>query len=176
MNKEQQNTLEGLKTAIQMEKDGKKFYLQASRISRNEMGKKLLESLSVEEDYHRSKFEEIYAAIKKEMNWPEVEFQPEGGDRLQTIFSGETGVIDADKESLSTEIDTVQEAMDKESETREFYLNQAEKAEYPPEKEFYDKLAAEERKHFLALLDYFEYLKDPAAWFVEKEHPILDGG
>ncbi|GAH21770.1 unnamed protein product, partial [marine sediment metagenome] len=28
----------------------------------------------------------------------------------------------------------------------------------------------------LVLLDYYEYLKDPAGWFVRKEHPSLDGG
>ena len=25
------------------------------------------------------------------------------------------------------------------------------------------------------LIDYLEYLADPAAWFVEKEHPSFDG-
>jgi hypothetical protein len=36
-------------------------------------------------------------------------------------------------------------------------------------------VASEEKEHYLILLDYFEYLKDPAAWFVQKEHPSLDG-
>ncbi|GAI26187.1 unnamed protein product, partial [marine sediment metagenome] len=42
--------------------------------------------------------------------------------------------------------------------------------------DFYETLAAEEREHHLILLDYYEYLKDPAGWFVKKEHPSLDGG
>ena len=50
---EKENTLEGLRVAVQMEVDGKEFYLKASRESSNEMGRKLLESLSVEEDQHR---------------------------------------------------------------------------------------------------------------------------
>ena len=33
-----------------------------------------------------------------------------------------------------------------------------------------------EKEHQLVLLDYYEYLKDPAGWFVKKEHPSLDGG
>lgn len=175
MTQEQKTTLKALKTAIQMEIDGKKFYLQASRKSRNEMGKKLMESLSSEEDCHRRKFEEIYAALEKENGWPEVRLENEDREKLETVFSHETGVINAEKESLTSEINTVQEAMDMESESREFYLQRAGKAEYPPEKEFYEILAGEERRHFLALLDYFEYLKDPAAWFIDKEHPLLDG-
>jgi len=30
--------------------------------------------------------------------------------------------------------------------------------------------------HELALIDYYDYLSDPAGWFVKKEHPSLDGG
>ncbi|MCK4722939.1 MAG: hypothetical protein KAT75_06530 [Dehalococcoidia bacterium] len=37
-------------------------------------------------------------------------------------------------------------------------------------------LATEERGHYLTLLDYREYLSDPAGWFVTQEHPSLDGG
>jgi len=37
-------------------------------------------------------------------------------------------------------------------------------------------LAQEEREHELALLDYHDYLSDPAGWFVKSEHSSLDGG
>ena len=53
MAKEQDKTLGALQTAIQMEIDGKEFYLKASRASNNELGKKLLRSLASEEDIHR---------------------------------------------------------------------------------------------------------------------------
>jgi len=36
---EQNKTLDGLKTAIQMEIDGKKYYLKASQASGNQLGK-----------------------------------------------------------------------------------------------------------------------------------------
>ena len=49
-------------------------------------------------------------------------------------------------------------------------------ATYGAERDFYETLAAEEREHYLILLDYYEYLKDPAGWFVKGEHPSLDGG
>jgi len=41
--------------------------------------------------------------------------------------------------------------------------------------EFYEAVAAEEQVHHQVLLDYKEYLSDPAAWFVKSEHPSLDG-
>jgi rubrerythrin len=175
MTQEQEKTLEALKTAIQMEIDGKEFYLKTSHESKNEMGRKLLETLSKEEDYHRRKFEEIYAAIENRMGWPKTDFEPDGGKQLRTIFSEMMHEISTEKETLQTEIDTVQKAMDMESASRDFYNRQRENSVHIAEKQFYEQIADEERQHFLVLLDYFEYLKDPAAWFVEKEHPSLNG-
>jgi rubrerythrin len=57
MAKEQDVTLAALKTSIQMEIDGKEFYIRSSQTSANEMGKKLLKQLSNEEDIHRKVFE-----------------------------------------------------------------------------------------------------------------------
>ena len=176
MTQQQEKTLEALKAAIQMEIDGKEFYLKASSESKNEMGRKLLQTLSKEEDYHRRKFEEIYAVIKKKMGWPKIESETPGGKQLRTVFSEMMTRISTDKETLQTEIDTVQKAMEMESASRDFYNRQRENSIHIAEKQFYETIADEERHHFLVLLDYFEYLKDPAAWFVEKEHPSLDGG
>ncbi|GAI01022.1 unnamed protein product, partial [marine sediment metagenome] len=44
------------------------------------------------------------------------------------------------------------------------------------EREFYEALAIQEKEHHLILLDYYEFLKNPAAWFVSKEHPSPDAG
>jgi rubrerythrin len=176
MTQEREKTMEALRTAIQMEIDGKEFYLKASSQSKNEMGKKLLENLSAEEDYHMRKFQEIYGLIEQKMGWPKADFQPDGGKKLRTIFSESIAQMSMKKEALPDEIDTVQKAMDMESATREFYVRQRENSVHLAEKQFYEMVANEEREHFLILLDYFEYLKNPAAWFVEKEHPSLDGG
>ncbi len=59
METEQDKILEALQIAIQMEIDGKEYYLKASQESSSELGKKLLASLAAEEDIHRQKFEEI---------------------------------------------------------------------------------------------------------------------
>ena len=175
MSTDREKTIEGLKTAIQMEIDGKEFYLKASRESKNNLGKKLLESLALQEDYHRKKFEEIYLTIEKNMGWPHVDFVPDKGKTLRTIFSDAMERPTTEKEALHSEIDTIQKAMDMESEARDFYKKRASNTTLAAEKQFYSLVADEEREHFLVLLDYFEYLKDPAGWFVEKEHPSLDG-
>ena len=173
---EQDKTLDTLQIAIRMETDGKEYYLKTSRESNNELGKKLLESLATEEDIHRQKFEEIYNAIRSRKAWPVSDFQPDGGKRLRTIFAKTTEEMGSNIKSLTTELDAVQTAMSMENKTYDFYKSQGGSATYNAERDFYETLAAEEREHHLILLDYFEYLKDPAGWFVSKEHPSLDGG
>jgi len=176
MKAEQDRTVQALQAAIQMEIDGKEYYLKASRESGNELGKKLLESLASEEDVHRQKFEEIYNAIRIRKAWPETNFQPNKGKRLRTIFAEAIEVMGSSISAPATELNAVKVAMDMENKTYDYYKNQSQTATYDTEKGFYQALAGEEREHYLVLLDYYEYLKDPASWFVKKEHPSLDGG
>ena len=175
MNTEKDKTLEGLKIAIQMEIDGKEYYLQTSQEVTNELGKKLLRSLAAEEDVHRHKFEEIYNAIRNNRDWPVTDFQPDGGKRLRTIFAMTASETDARIKNRKTELDAIQTAMEMEGKTYDFYQSQGKAASYDAERKFYQLLAAEEREHNLILLDYYEYVKDPAGWFINKEHSSLDG-
>ncbi len=176
MKTEQDKTLEVLKIAVQMEIDGKEYYMKASRKSSNELGKKLLSSLADEEDIHRRRFEEIYDAIRNGRAWPVTDFQPGRGRRLRTVFATAIGEVGTGVEAPDTELDAVQTAMDMENKTYDFYQNRVKDATHDAERDFYQALAAEEREHHMVLLDYYEYLKDPAGWFVTKEHPSLDGG
>ena len=169
-------TLKALKTAIQMEIDGKEFYLEASESSKNELGKKLLKQLASEEDIHRKVFEDIYKDISAKKGWPTGKLQTDGGKGLRTIFSSAMEGMDKDVKTIPTELDAVQEAMEMENKTYDFYKSRIGKAAYDAEKQFYEALSFQEEEHFKVLLDYYEFLKSPEAWFVQKEHPSLDGG
>jgi rubrerythrin len=173
---EQDRTLKALQTAIQMEIDGKEYYLKASQQSGNELGRKLLKTLAAEEDNHRQVFKRIYNTIRRERDWPKTDFQPDGGRSLRTIFAQAAGKTGPKAKAPDSELNAVKTAMDMENKTHDFYQQQEKLALYGAERDFYNTLAAVEKEHHLILLDYYEYLKDPAAWFVEKEHPSLDGG
>lgn len=176
MENEQVKTLEGLQYAIQMEVDGKEYYQKASQESGNKLGKQLFQWLSAEEDKHRQRFEAIYNAIKNKEAWPEVAIQSQRGERLGTLFSRALEAADANVKDVPAELHAIDKAMDIENKTHSFYKLQGEKAAYDAEKKFYGSLAAEERGHYLTLVDYREYLIDPAGWFRKAEHHSLDGG
>ena len=172
----QEKTTQALQYAIQMEIDGKAFYLKASRESGNELGRKLLESLAAQEDYHRQKFEQIYENIRKSRNWPVVDFKPDGGKTLRTIFAVEISKPTSEIKVAQTELDAVQKAMQMEDKSYDFYHDRYEQVGPGAERDFFETIAAEEREHKLVLLDYYEFLQNPAGWFVKAEHPSLDGG
>ena len=172
----QARTMKALQTAIQMEIDGKEYYLKASQQSGNELGKKLLQNLAAEEDVHRQVFERIYQSIRREKGWPATDFQPDGGSKLRTLFAQASSQIGAKTRADGSELDAVKKAMDMENESYDFYQQQEKLAADDAEREFYQALSAQEKEHHLILLDYYEYLKDPGSWFVEKEHHSLDGG
>ena len=176
MKDEYGKTLEAIQFAIQMEIDGKAYYQKASRETGNKVGRELFDWLAGEEDKHRQRFEEIYNIIKNQKAWPEVDIQPHKGDILNTLFSEAMKSVGPNVKAASTELDTIDKAMEMENKTEKFYSSCGGEAVYDAEKKLYMSLAAEERGHYLALVDYREYLVDPAGWFRKVEHHSLDGG
>ncbi len=176
MSNEQDTTLEALQIALKMEIDGKAFYLKASQVSQNELGKQLLKKLAGEEDAHRVVFQNIYNAIKAKKGWPNVKYQGDGGQGLRTIFAEAMEGMDKNKKSLAAEMDTIKIAMDMENKTYDFYKSRSAKTAYDTEKQLYESIAMQESEHHRVLLDYYEFLHDPAQWYVKTEHTSVDGG
>lgn len=172
MENEQNRALEAVKIAIQMEIDGKQYYLKAGQSSNDALGKKLFQQLAEEEDQHREKFEEIFHALEKQKAWPTVDFKPQNRKAVKTLFASASESV---KPSAS-ELEAVRNAMTMENKTRDFYQEQAKKATFTAEKTYYDLLVQEESVHHALLLDYFEYINNPAGYFTIKERHSLDGG
>jgi hypothetical protein len=171
----QEKTMQALQYAIQMEIDGKELYLKASHESGNELGKKLMTSLAQQEDYHRRKFEQIYEAIRKFSKWPVVDFKQDSGKILRTIFADETTNPTTAIKVAQSEIDAVQKAMQIEDKSYDLYHQRFGQVAKGAERDFYETISNEERQHKLVLLDYYEFLHDPAEWYVKAEHHSLDG-
>lgn len=176
MEEEQAKTLEALKFAVQMEIDGKEYYQKANQESANKLGKDLFQWLAAEEDKHRQRFEEVYEVIRNKKSWSEVNIKPESGENIKTLFSKARETAAPEIEEVTAELNAISGAMDMENKSHTFYKLQGEKATYDAERKFYETLAAEERGHYLTLIDYREYLIDPAGWFRQMEHHSLDGG
>ena len=175
MENEQAKTIKVLQLAVQMEEDGKKFYQKASRKSSNKLAKELFRHLANEEDVHRKKFVEIYKALKRGQNWPEVGAPSAKGEKIKSLFAEATKALGRTFKVAESELEAIKIAMDMEVRSYNLYHSRSAESTLPVEKQFYKTLAGEERGHHLALLDSYEYLSDPAGWFTKKEHWSLDG-
>jgi rubrerythrin len=175
MEKEQARTLELLQLAVRMETDGKEFYQKASRKSSNKLAKELFHHLANEEDVHRKKFVEIYEALRRGRNWPEVEPPSDKGKKIKSLFAEATKALGSTFEVAESELRAIKIAIDMEVKSYNLYHSRSKESTLPVEKRFYETLAGEERGHHLTLLDSYEYLSDPAGWFTKKEHWSLDG-
>jgi rubrerythrin len=176
MDTEQLKTVEGLKLAIQIEIDGKKYYEEAAEKSASALGKQVFEWLAGEEDKHRNRFEQIYEAIRNRKDWPRIVIEPGGENRARRVFLEAARENPAEMTDNSIEQDIIINALDMEDKTFNLYTERSKSAKSDAERNFYDALAAEERGHFLALTDYREYLIDPAGYFTRTERHSLDGG
>ena len=172
---EQQETLNILSKAIQMEIDGKQFYLKASRSSGNVLGEKLLKSLADAEDVHRKQFEAIYTSISNKKGWPKVIMETGKNEPLKNLFKQAIAEIGKSIKPAGNELKDVDMAMDMENKSYDYYTAMLKNASHETEKSFLNALAAEEREHYLLLLDYHEFLSDPENYFTTREHHSLDG-
>ncbi len=73
------------------------------------------------------------------------------------------------------EIEAAGKAIEMEIKSRDYYKNRAEKSPSDIERKFFTSISAEEQGHYLALIDYKEYISDPDGWFTRTEHHLLDG-
>ena len=175
MENEQAKTIEVLQLAVRMEVDGKKFYQKASKKSSNKLAKELFRQLASEEDDHRKKVVEIYEALRRGRNWPDVEPPSEKGKRIKSLFAEATKALGSTFKVAESEFEAIKIAMDMEVKSYNLYYSRSKESTLPVEKQFYQTLAGEERGHHLALLDSYEYLSDPTGWFTKTEHWSLDG-
>jgi rubrerythrin len=175
MSSEQEATFSGLQTAIQMEIDGKEFYLKSSKAIRNEPGTKLFQTLAAEEDIHQRVFTEIYNKLKSKQKWPDVKTPAHDTNKLPTVFKAAIEKLGKDHITMKAELDAVKTGMEMENKTLDFYKNRSAKAGFSAEKQLYDSFAGQESEHFRLLQDYYEFLTSPADYFKKTEHTMMDG-
>jgi rubrerythrin len=173
--KDEASLIDAAEFAIQMELDGKKYYLAAGKESNNNLGKELFSWLAAQEDRHRKRFENIYHSLIEKKGWPAEQLLPDRASRPATVFSESIRDIGSKLNATKVEVEAVEKAIEMEIKSRDFYKKQADAVESEIVKKFLTTVSAEEQGHYLALIDYKEYMSDPVDWFTRTEHHLLDG-
>src|SRR4030042_1409602 len=160
----QEYMLKALKDAVQMEVEGRQFYLEAAKKVKSEGVREIMEYLAEAEVYHIKKFNEIYQSLEKDPSWTEslAAFTPPKHEPYVCVMAMTKDTQGAggkdDLEALRTGIKMEECSID-------YYTKLAKEIANPLARRFLMSVAHEERGHLLALQDMHNYLSDPADWF-----------
>lgn len=168
--------VELLRNAFDLEANSKRFYTYASDVTNNPSGKRMFLKLAADEDGHMEAFEEIITAITGNADWKEV--VEEQGRTLPP-----SGIVESFKASVETWIgnkksadDTsaLRMAMELERRAIKLFEGMARDAQDPQVKELAERLAEEERYHYDLLQAQHDNILNVGIWMDSAEFQ-MDG-
>ncbi|MBD3403025.1 hypothetical protein GF420_09020 [candidate division GN15 bacterium] len=145
--------------AMQMELDGRQFYLNGAENTNNPGLKKIFKQLADEEHRHYHVFKRL-----KEGEVADAISEMKGsGDTLTLTKSLFEEMAESGKTTLpgESEKDVWTEARTIEEKSVQMYADEAEKQSDPERKNLLNKLADEERTHIYLIDNILTFLKDP---------------
>jgi len=147
--------------AMQMEKDGEIYYRELSAQTKNKGIENILTRLADAEVIHYN----IFQAMKR--NEEILEIDSKSLEDIKNIFARLKE--DGQSEGASTQVVLYRKAQDLEKKTRDFYLEKAEESKDKIEKAIFQKVANEEKKHYLILGNIIDFVEKPDTWLENPE-------
>ncbi len=176
MAEESQGSLEMLKTALEMEKKGEKYYAEAAEKTQNPMGQEIWKMLRSDELVHMNRIKKIYESISGGQPWSEELFaEATQHTDLNQVFGNLTKKHGKDIKADTPDLKAIDVGIDLELNAINYYEKHLTGAQDPMERKFLNRMIDEEKSHYLALSDMKMYLIDPVGWFRDKESTHLDG-
>jgi rubrerythrin len=172
--KVQEYMLKALKDAVQMEVEGRQFYLEAAKKVKSPGVREIMEYLAESEKYHIEKFNQVYHSLEKDPSWNETiaAFKPPHHEPYVCVMAmtkDEQGTGgDDDLQALKTGIRMEECSID-------YYTKLAKETNNPLARRFFMSVAHEERGHYLTLMDMHNYLTLPEDWFYVTQMSNVDG-
>lgn len=166
--------IQALKDAVQMELEGQQFYRQSAQAAKTPGVRQIFEYLAEQETYHIDKIQEIYRALEKDPQWSEALAHFAQPHERRNVFA-EVLTNEAMGKGTADELDALRIGMEMEEKSVAYYNKLAREATGPLERRFFLSLVNEEREHFLTLLDFHNFIADPADWFFISEMAHVDG-
>lgn len=156
--------------ALQMEKDGEKFYSELAKNSQVDGIRTILIMLAGEEVKHYN----TIALLKKQAGYPPA-LETDVLGNVRNIFwrmKDEKAEVRFD----SSELESYRKARDVEDMSRKFYLDKAAETQQEDEKQIFFSLASEEEKHLRIMENIVEFVArpEPGFWLENAEWHHLE--
>ncbi len=155
------------KYAMQMEVDGRDFYLDLAGKTNNKGLKNILTMMADSEAKH-------YNVILDMQNNDKTEFSAD-----TEVLTNVKNIFMKMKEEKDFDVDISQaefykKALKVEADSQKFYLERADEEKDPHRKEIFQELAEEEKKHCVLLENIIGFVSQPADWLENPEWYHLD--
>mgnify|MGYP001311600587 FL=1 len=155
------------KYAMQMEVDGRDFYLDMMKKTNNKGLKNILTMMADSEAKHYNVILDMQRNDKTEFS-----VDTEVLTNVKNIFMKMKEEKDIDVDVSQAEF--YKKALKTEADARKFYLERADEEEDSHRKEIFLNLAEEERKHCVLLENMIGFVSQPADWLENPEWYHLD--
>ena len=176
MNTDFKNQQEALSMAIEMEKEGRDFYLKTADKSADQMTREVFEFLANEELKHIEAIKTFYdneiAGEKTDIDKVLPDQTPEvARQAIFNLFKGLEQKVPSDKPDM----EAYAFARDFEKNGEKFYRQAAAKATDAEVKKLFEFLVEEELRHFQMIDDSMAFLENPEEWFHRQEKWHVEG-
>jgi rubrerythrin len=157
------DTLDAIKTAIQMEKDGYAFYKKAAAQTSSNMGKTIFESLSQDELNHLDVFQKIFEnkISKYEFNTLKESSKKYESINIYPKDLKEVAGINPD----TNELDALKMGLDSEKAAIDYYTKIKDASSSNEVKEIIDIIIEQEKNHYQILQSEFTHLSSTGYWY-----------
>jgi rubrerythrin len=161
-----------IEAAIQLERDGREFYMGVAGKSSSDLARQMFESLADDELIHiewiekmLSPDEEVATATKKRTY-----------ERLSGIFADVPDSVRQGAASSEDDVEAINTAIKMEEKSRAAYLKWADETGSDELRKLCNALADQERFHREILENTIQYLESTGDWFMAEEGWHFDGG
>lgn len=157
--------LEPLRIALNLEKEGKQFFLDAASSTRSKLARQTFEFLAKEEDRHIEQIQKMCESVEGSQGKNLLDAGVSDADRKLVAFNERLAELRDEFKGSNDDITAYNMALKFENGAEEFYDKKMKEAEDPLVKKFYKWLIEEEEMHSRLLKSCLKFVEDPAAWF-----------
>jgi rubrerythrin len=164
-------TAQAMRTAIEMEKSGHRFFTEASNKVKHEVGRKLFSRLAAEEIEHMRTFEKIFNEMSGGGNWKEAMKAVQPAKRVPYFDEARKEFKVGD---MSVELDYLKKALDLERNAIQFFEQAIRDSESPEAKAIFKRILNEEQGHYDLIQSEIDSINGNGFWFDVHEF-YMDG-
>jgi len=156
--------LHALEKAIRIEKDGRRFYLQAAERTTDQRGKEIFLSLAHAEEEHLRIVEKQHDSLSRGRGWLALAEMAGEVDLGRPLFPPGREALEKMVRSDDSDLDALLLALGFENDSYELYRKGYIETDHPQGKAMYEYLADMEREHFETLMRNYEHLSRTGSW------------